>query len=337
VTETPPGNRIGISANLVILIPVLNDWDAVWLLLEQVDRILSASALLAEVILVDDGSTLAPPARFGSPAGGIARVEVLTLRRNVGHQRALALGLAWLADHTSDAPVVVMDGDGEDDPRDIPRLFERFRSGGGRAIVFAERTRRSESLLFRVFYDLYRLTHFAITGIRVRVGNFSIVPRQLLLRLVVVSELWNHYAAAVFKSRLPRESIPTTRARRLAGRSRMNFVALVVHGLSALSVHSEVIGVRLLVACGVAAAVIGSVLVSVVAVRLLTDLAIPGWASILSLTLAVLLSQIIGLALSFVFLILGSRSGAAFVPARDYHVFIESCHSIEIGALRSMR
>jgi hypothetical protein len=79
------------------------------------------------------------------------------------------------------------------------------------------------------------------------------------------------------------------------------------------------------------------VLVSVVAVRLLTDLAIPGWASILSLTLAVLLSQIIGLALSFVFLILGSRSGAAFVPARDYHVFIESCHSIEIGALRSMR
>ena len=36
-----------------------------------------------------------------------------------------------------------------------------------------------------------------------RVGNFSVIPRDLLSRLVVVSELWNHYAAAVFKSRLP--------------------------------------------------------------------------------------------------------------------------------------
>ena len=90
-----------------------------------------------------------------------------------------------------------------------------------------------------------------LTGIPVRVGNFSVIPAAQLRRLVVVSELWNHYAAAVFKARTPKATVPTARAPRLAGRSRMNFVDLVTHGLSALSVHSELIGVRLLVVAAV--------------------------------------------------------------------------------------
>ena len=62
------------------------------------------------------------------------------------------------------------------------------------------------------------------------------------------SELWNHYAAAVLKTRLPYTSVPTIRGRRLQGDSRMGFVSLAVHGLSALSVFSDTLGVRLLVA-----------------------------------------------------------------------------------------
>src|SRR5262249_34330459 len=145
--------------------------------------------------------------------------------------------------------------------------------------VFAERMKRSESLVFRFFYYLYRHLHFLLTSVRVRVGNFSAIPRQRLESLVAVSELWNHYAAAVFHSRQPYCSIPTQRAHRLSGRSSMNFVSLVAHGLSAISVYREVIGVRLLVLAICLALVAVAGLVTTVFLRLNTNLAIPGWAT----------------------------------------------------------
>ena len=92
------------------------------------------------------------------------------------------------------------------------------------------------------------MAHRVLTGHGVRVGNFSVIPRERLSCLVATSELWNHYAAAAFPSRQPYATVPTRRADRLDGRSKMNFVALVIHGLSAISVYSDAIGVRLLIA-----------------------------------------------------------------------------------------
>ena len=98
-----------------------------------------------------------------------------------------------------------------------------------------------------MFYAMFKLLHRVLTGKGVRVGNFSVMPRRRLSSLVVVAEIWNHYAAAVFRSRQPHCMIPTHRSRRLCGSSSMNFVSLVTHGLSAISVYSDVVGVRLLV------------------------------------------------------------------------------------------
>ena len=88
-------------------------------------------------------------------------------------------------------------------------------------------------------------------GFGVHVGNFSAVPFAALESLVAVAELWNHYAAAVFKARLPYVTVSTTRAAGLAGASRMSFVPLVLHGLSALSVFADTVGLRCLVAAAV--------------------------------------------------------------------------------------
>src|SRR5438309_504196 len=83
--------------------------------------------------------------------------------------------------------------------------------------IFAERRRRGEDVAFQAFFAAYRWGHRLLTGMAVRVGNFSIVPAAQLERIVVVSELWNHYAAAVFQAGLPHETIPTRRLRRLTG------------------------------------------------------------------------------------------------------------------------
>jgi glycosyltransferase involved in cell wall biosynthesis len=320
-TPTEPGAP---SERVLILIPLFNDWLSLKLLLGSLDDVLRSHKIEADVLIVDDGSTMQPGDGLAEAEYcSLRRVEVLRLRRNLGHQRAIAIGLAYVEARVPCRAVVIMDGDGEDDPADVPRLIQRCREESFEKIVFAERTRRSESLAFRVFYGLYKIIHLWLTGIRVRVGNFSIVPRDRLESIIVVSDLWNHYAAAAFKSRQPSCLLPTRRARRLHGRSRMNFVDLVAHGLSAISVYSETVGVRLLVlAClMVALVLIGAMLT--VAVRLATPWAIPGWATYTLGILLVLLILGIMLAFLFSFVILAGRQGSSFLPCRDYAYFIK--------------
>jgi polyisoprenyl-phosphate glycosyltransferase len=308
---------------LLILIPVFNDWPSLSKLLDALDATLAEHDLEAGVLVVDDGSTTTP---VDDPTTrtfrALKHVEILELRRNLGHQRAIAIGLAFVEDRGSSAAVVVMDGDGEDDPRDVPRLVAKCREEGGDKIIFAERARRSESLTFIAFYNLFKIVHLFLTGYAVRVGNFSIIPRPRLASLVVVSEMWNHYAAAAFKSRQPFATIPTQRAKRLDGKSKMNFVNLVVHGLSAISVYGELVGIRLLVVTVLLILATLAGLTAVVFIRLATPLAIPGWATNAGGILLVILVQALMLSLIFSFVILGGRQGSAFLPRRDYVYFI---------------
>jgi glycosyltransferase involved in cell wall biosynthesis len=315
--------------SIVILIPVFNDWASLARLLPRLDAVLAARGLAAEVLVVDDGSTLEPEGdAIERPFLALRRVDVLRLRRNLGHQRAITVGLAYVEDCLRPQAVVVMDGDGEDDPADVPRLLDQLEQTGQTRIVFAERTRRSESVGFRAFYALYRLLHFVLTGQPVRVGNFSAIPRGRLSSLVVVTELWNHYAAAVIRSRQPHCLVPTRRSDRLCGRSTMNFVALVTHGLSAISVYSDVVGVRLLVLSVLLALVTLGGICAAVVVRLTTAWAIPGWATSTVGWLLVLLVQAVLAAFVFSFVILGARHGSSFLPRRDYSFFVGSVRTL---------
>jgi polyisoprenyl-phosphate glycosyltransferase len=304
---------------LIFLMPVYNDWKAVALLLPMLERELSANGLRADILMVDDGSTISRPTNLGETCfTSIEGIEILSLRRNLGHQRAIAVGLSYIeANRIADA-VVVMDCDGQDDPRDVPSLVKACIANDGEKIIFAARTRRSESLLFRVFYRLYRLLHFLLTGVPVRVGNFSVIPWGTLNRLVAVSELWNHYAAAVHKARLPTAPVPTKRSVRLEGPSQMDVVALVVHGLSAMAVFGDRIGVRLLILVALGMGLASGALITVICIRLLTTLAVPGWATYVTGLLLVMLIQMLLVILVFAFVILAARGTASIIPSRDY-------------------
>jgi hypothetical protein len=318
-----------VDARLLILIPIFDDWAAAALLLPNLDRALHAADLHAAVWLVDDGSIEPPPQTLGArDYRALDSINVLTLRRNLGHQRAIAIGLAAAHEQFHPSAVVVMDGDGEDAPDDVPRLVTALRACHGRNIVFAERRRRAEHALFKAFYAAYRWGHRLLTGISVRVGNFSIVPAVQLARIVVVSELWNHYAAAVDQAKLPRETIPTRRLPRLIGASRMNFTSLVTHGLRALSVHAELIGVRLLVLAMVLAVVLVIASAIVFGTRMVTPSAVPSWAVFLTSALALLVAQTIASAVVFVFLVLHGRSQPLFIPIRDYVYFVKALTSL---------
>ncbi len=308
----------------VVLIPSYNDWEALSLLLPSLDEALESGGRQAELVIVDDGSTIERGSDFGvGPWKAIRKVGVLRLLRNLGHQRAIAVGLGYTAEHIRPLAVVVMDSDGEDDPVDVPRLLDRMDTEGQTKIVFAERTKRSETLRFRIGYGVYRSLHRLLTGVSVRVGNFSAIPAKRLASLVVVSELWSHYAAGVFRSRQPFCTIPTHRAKRLCGRSTMNYIALVTHGLSAISVFSDVAGVRLIAMAATSAVMAVICLLGVLLVRLTTDFAIPGWATYSVGLLLNLILQTIILMVIYSFVILSGRQGLGFLPRRDYAYFVD--------------
>jgi hypothetical protein len=314
-------------ASLAILIPNFNDWESVRLLLPGLDRAMTDWDGQVSVLVVDDASTEPMPQDWpGQSFSALNSVEILHLRSNQGHQRAIALGLYHLHEFTAANAVVVMDGDGEDRPEDVPELLRAFAAnaaaGDGSQVVFAARTKRMESLSFRLCYQAYRLIHQALTGVVVQVGNFSVVSRPAMARLMAVPDLWNHYAASVYRARLPRTLVPLPRGRRLAGESKMNFVSLLIHGLSAMSVFSDQVSARLLTAAVGFAVVAMGLMVVTAGVRWFTDLAVPGWATFTVGLLLVLVVQLLSFATLFSFLIASRRSSLNFLLARDAPYFI---------------
>ncbi len=311
------------SETVTILMPVLDDWTSCRALLADLDRVFAGRPERVRVLVVDDGSAESHTGAFaGLALTAIEAVDVLRLTRNLGHQRAIAVGMTHLAEAPPDR-IVVMDADGEDAPADIPRLLDRAQQSRQDEIVFASRAKRTEGMVFRVFYVLFKLVHRLLIGHGVRVGNFSVVPRRRLESLVTVSELWSHYAAAAFVSRQPRALVPCVRARRIDGRSRMNFVGLVTHGLGAISVFSDIVGVRLLLAAGVLGFLSLGGMLAVLGIRLFTDLALPGWTSLSLGVLVIVLLQTVLFAFSLTFTILNRRSSRGFLPVRDCPVFVD--------------
>jgi hypothetical protein len=321
---------------LAVLTPIYNDWAALGTMIMALDRELASQGRSATILVADDGSQETPGAIGGeTDLAAITAVEILHLRRNLGHQRAIAIGLAFLEAHSTCDAVVVMDGDGEDRPEDVNRLLQQLDREGGERIVFAERVRRSEGRTFAALYWLYRNIHLLLTGERVRVGNFSVVPRALLRRLVGVSDLWNHYAAAVFHARLPYVTIPTTRGVRYAGKSQMNFVALVTHGLSAMSVFGDRIGVRLLIVTS--AVTVGIVLAALMTIgwHIARGGELTDWAVFAAGAMLLMVFLLLATSLAFVFIILAGRNNAGFLPFIEFSHYVSHTSSLPIRRLNA--
>lgn len=114
-----------LASPLVIVIPVFEDVEASSRLLQELARYQGTGAY---IVAVDDGSVRQPLDPAVISGAGLEGV-VIKLRRNVGHQRAIAIGLSYVVEHFGDTHyVVVMDSDGEDTPESISELVDSLDS-----------------------------------------------------------------------------------------------------------------------------------------------------------------------------------------------------------------
>ena len=308
---------------IALVTPVLEDWASLAALLADIAAEFTGSGVVFHVCAIDDGSVgAAELSEIDFPADGcIQGVEIVHLALNLGHQRAIAVGLCEMAERTDIDAVIVMDSDGEDRPVDIAALLAAHRQHPGQ-IVLAQRTKRSETRAFRVGYCLYKLLFRALTGRSITFGNYSLLPMPAVRRLVHMPELWNNLAASVIRSRLPYRTVPTTRGTRYHGRSGMNLAALIVHGLSAMSVHTDTIFVRLLLAASAVASVAAVGIAIIAMIRFATDLAIPGWATTAVGDLMIILLQVVVTVVAVSLMMLAGRSNRPIIPVADCRAFV---------------
>ena len=244
---------------------------------------------------------------------------VLKLRRNVGHQRAIAIGLSYAAEHlVPGQQVVVMDSDGEDLPSTIPALLAQLDNPAVDVVV-AQRKSRVETFRFKAFYQVYKRFFGVMTGRPISFGNFMALKPAAVKRLVSMQELPIHVAAAVLASKLRTDVCPLDRGPRYAGQSKMNFVGLALHGFKALMVFAEDVLVRVGIASALIAtfAVVGSV--AAVVLKLM-GYSTPGWFSLVLGILVLLFLQTAALALMTLMLTGVMRSGSVVtaVAHRDF-------------------
>jgi hypothetical protein len=218
-------------------------------------------------------------------------VRVITPPFNLGHQRALVFGLRLILPDVLDTDMIVtMDADGEDRPEDLPRLAEPLIATPNERgmLCVARRTKRTESLRFRILYFFFRALFHTLTGTTVRSGNFAAYRGWLAKRMLTHPYFDLCYSSTLVSLDMTVTAVPCPRGTRYEGRSRMNMFRLAMHGVRMLMPFMDRIAVRALTAFSAMFALGITLSLAVVGVRLFTNTSIPGWATATLLGLLIL-------------------------------------------------
>lgn len=281
-----------------ILIPVFNDWISLEKLLLEIDNLNLKDAY--KIIVINDSST--------EKAHGFKKeIEIVNLRINQGHQKAICVGLNYIFDKYGASEVIIMDSDGEDIPRYI-NDFLSLNASGKEKIIFAKRTKRKESFIFKLYYLIFKRLFGLLTGKEIGFGNFCLIPKTLHHSVCFLPDIWVHFAAGIIKSRLPYLTINTERGIRYFGKSKMNFTHLVIHGLSAISVFLDIVFVRLLIFSSAFFAFLLSVSFISLTIKLVFEKASPGWTTTIMFASTILVFQVVVLLVVLSFQIINNKS-----------------------------
>jgi polyisoprenyl-phosphate glycosyltransferase len=312
------------ESKTILLFPLFNDWKALEQLLSELHATFQKEESGPyEILIVNDGSIESKPAHFHAAYP----VRIVNLTHNIGHQKALAVGLSYIHHNMTCDHVLIMDADGDDRPADAVQLLKAAASNPGK-IVVGWRSKRNDSPVRTFFYSIYLMLFRLLTGKQIRFGNFCVLPSFAAKRLIYKGDVWLHLPGSIIKSRIPYETVQTSKGARYHQESKMNFTSLLFHGMGALAAFIDIIAIRLLIASGIAITISLLCLVGIFIIKTATNLGIPGWASLLGSTVIViiLLSFLIALFLIFTFLM--SQSYRKFIPALHYKEFIDNVENL---------
>ena len=225
-----------------ILIPVYNDWQSVFKLIENINSKVSTLGSEFSVIIINDASTESS-LDFSTNLDNLKSVKIINMKENRGHARCNAAGLKYINEKEEFDYVIPMDGDGEDRPEELSLLIEKIKEHPN-TVITANRVKRSEGFIFKFCYEAHKYLTLVFTGQTIKYGNYTCLPRSVVDKMVNESATWSSFSGSLAKVAKDRKSIPSTRDKRYFGLSKMSFFNLLKHSLSIIAVFKKMLLIR---------------------------------------------------------------------------------------------
>ncbi len=136
------------SPEISVVVPVKDEADNLAPLINEIGASLTGAGIAHEIVYVDDGSTDATPDILRRLMSDLPAVRAVRHHVCCGQSAAIATGVS----HASAPLIATLDGDGQNDPADIPALLNRYREAaeGGLVMIAGHRTKRRDTALKRL-------------------------------------------------------------------------------------------------------------------------------------------------------------------------------------------
>lgn len=262
---------------LSIVIPVYNEEETIPELYRRLVNTLDSSDMKDyEILFVNDGSIDNSKEIISGLNKSDARVKMINLSRNFGHQVALTAGI----NNAEGNAVILMDGDLQDPPEILPELILKWKEGN--EVVYVIRAKRKENWLKRAaFTFFYRfLNKLSSIDMPLDSGIFSLMDKKVVNVLKAMPERNRYISGLRAWSGFKQAGILCEREKRFSGKPRVTVKKLIILALDGM-VSFSYLPLRLTTFAGIFIAAFAFIAgLAAVYLRLSGKLFIPlGWAS----------------------------------------------------------
>ncbi len=263
---------------ITVVVPVYNEELVLQSFIGKVLEVLESLMLPFEIILVNDGSTDGSLSLMKRLRAEDARIKVISFSRNFGHQAALTAGI----DAAVGDAVIMMDADLQHPPQLIPELIRNWELGS--EVVYTIRKDTEKAGIFKKltshgFYKLMRL----LTNVEITDGasDFRLMDRKVVERFRTIRERSRFLRGLVSWIGFKQVGIEFTAPKRLAGSSKYSVKRMMKFAVDGITAFSGV-PLQLAMYFGFLIALFAFVyLAYAVIIRVFTNAAISGWASLI--------------------------------------------------------
>jgi polyisoprenyl-phosphate glycosyltransferase len=268
--------------DLSVVIPVYHSAGCLEELHRRLRKVLDRITPRHEILFVEDGGRDNSWDVLERIAKHDRKVIALRLSRNFGQHAAITAGLS----QCSGKWAVVMDGDLQDPPEEIPRFFEKSKQGFD--IIFSKRKQMKRefwrSLVSRFYFKM--INFFNQSNIDREFGNFTMLSRKVINAFLNVRDKDRHYLFILYWLGFRAGIVEYVHGERPRGKSSYSFDKLIQHAFNGLFFQTTVL-LRWIVYLGFSLSFLGSLAALYILYQYLFHSVLPGWTSLFVLILLV--------------------------------------------------
>lgn len=266
---------------IFVVLPTYFDGASVIEMVDEIQKIFESNLLELDpyFVLVDDSCgkdkvLIHLPLKLQN----LKNLNLINSKINQGNQGAIILGLDFVMSKLDLGDLIlVLDGDGEDDPKDIKVLIDAIKMDSTLDMVLAERGKRFTDIKFKFSLFVFKVIFYVLTGKKWKAGNFSILKSDWLLDHYELIRAYNSYAGSIQSIAANKIFIKIDRKPRRYGSTQTSNQGKILHALSSLVPWVETIQIRSLLFFGFMFLNFLLSLVTVSILKFIYHVAAPNW------------------------------------------------------------